>query len=150
MKFRSKKGFLMISVVIVVSTLMLYLLFSALNNTNKDLDIWIPSIVLILAVPLFLLWILVHTYYVLENGELKYVSGPIRGSIKIADIRQVTKNTTLWVGLKPATARNGIIISSKNYSELYISPVNNNKFIESLLEINSQIKVVDHKNDPIP
>ena len=135
------------SVVILVSTLMLYLLFTALSNTNKDLTVWIPSIVLILAVPLFLLWILIHTYYVLENGELRYVSGPIRGSIKISDIKQVTSNTTLWVGLKPATARNGIIISHNNYNEIYISPANNNKFIQQLLKLNPQIDVVDHKTD---
>jgi multisubunit Na+/H+ antiporter MnhB subunit len=142
-KFRSKKGFLMISVVILVSTLLLYLLFSSLNNTNKDLTVWIPSIVLILAVPFFLLWILLNTYYVLENGELKYVSGPIRGSIKVADIKLVTANTTLWVGLKPATALNGIIVSYENYNELYISPVNNNRFLKELLKLNPQIKVVN-------
>jgi multisubunit Na+/H+ antiporter MnhB subunit len=142
-RFRSKKGFLMISVVILVSTLLLYLLFSSLNNTNKDLTVWIPSIVLILAVPFFLLWILLHTYYVLENGELKYVSGPIRGSIKVADIKLVTTNTTLWVGLKPATALNGIIVSYENYNELYISPVNNNRFLKELLKLNPQIEVVD-------
>ena len=133
----------MISVVILVSTLLLYLLFSSLNNTNKDLTVWLPSIVLILAVPLLLLWILIHTYYVLENGELKYVSGPIRGSIKIADIIQVTTNTTLWVGLKPATALNGIIVSYQNYNELYISPINNDRFVKELLKLNPQIKVVD-------
>jgi Na+-driven multidrug efflux pump len=142
-RFRSKKGFLMISVVTLVSTSLLYLLFSSLNNTNKELTVWIPSIVLILAVPLFLLWILLHTYYVLENGELKYVSGPIRGSIKIADIKQVTANTTLWVGLKPATALNGIIVRYDNYNELYISPINNNRFLKELLKLNPQIIVED-------
>lgn len=135
----------MISVVLIVSTLFGYLLFTSLTNTEKSISLWIPSIILMLAVPLFLLWILIDTYYVLENGELKYVSGPIRGSIKIADIEHVRKNATLWVGLKPATARNGIIIKYEKNSELYISPTDNDLFIKKLLELNDEIKVIDKK-----
>ncbi len=75
------------------------------------------------------------------------MSGPIRGSIPIADINQVIKNTTLWVGLKPATARNGIIIKYGDYNELYVSPVNNEKFIDHLLEYNPDIAVVDQKDE---
>ncbi|SCX93230.1 PH domain-containing protein [Nonlabens sp. Hel1_33_55] len=140
----------MMSVVILVSTLLIYLLFSSLENTQKDLSIWIPSIILMLVVPFLLIWILIQTYYVLDNDELKYVSGPIRGSIKIADIEQVVKNTTLWVGLKPATARNGIIIRYNNYNELYISPYNNEKFIEKLLELKPDIEVQDDEDDIFP
>ena len=138
------------SVVILVSTLLIYLLFSSLENTQKDLSIWIPSIILMLVVPFLLIWILIQTYYVLDKDELKYVSGPIRGSIKIAEIEQVVKNTTLWVGLKPATARNGIIIRYNNYNELYISPYNNEKFIEKLLEIKPDIEVQDDEDDIFP
>ncbi|PRP66961.1 hypothetical protein BST86_07545 [Nonlabens agnitus] len=150
MRFNSKKGLLMLSVIVFVTTLLLYLLFSSLSNTQKNLAMWIPSIVLMLAVPVFLLWIYLQTYYVLEDGELKYVSGPIRGSVRISKIEQVIKNTTLWVGLKPATARNGIIVKYDNYNELYISPANNEKFIEKLLELNPDIVVKDDKDDIFP
>jgi len=145
MKFRSKKGFMMVSVVLTVSTFLTYLLISGFNNSDKDLSLWLPSIVLILAIPLFLLWILLQTYYTLEEGNLKYVSGPIRGSIKISEITKVTKNTTLWVGLKPATARKGIIIEYDQFNEMYISPSNNDHFIQKLLEINPNIEVIDKK-----
>lgn len=107
------------------------------------MSLWLPSILLISAVPAFLLWILLHTYYQLEDGSLKYVSGPIRGSIEVKDISEVIKNTTLWVGLKPATARKGIIIKYEMYNELYISPLDNDIFISKLLELNPDIKVVD-------
>ena len=58
----------MVSVVLVVSCL-LVLLLTSLNNSEKDMSLWIPSILLMLAVPAFLLWILLHTYYV-RNGVL--------------------------------------------------------------------------------
>ncbi|AZQ43898.1 PH domain-containing protein [Nonlabens ponticola] len=146
MRYRSKKGFLMILVVVTVCSILFYLMYSGLHNSQKELSFWIPSIVIMLIIPLLLLWILFQTYYKLGDGKLKYVSGPLRGSIEIKDINRIIKNTTLWVGLKPATARNGIIIKYGSYDELYISPKRADKFIEHLLELNPEIIVSDEED----
>jgi hypothetical protein len=131
----------MICVVVIVSALFLYLLITAMTNTEKGLGLWWPSLLLMLAVPAMLFWILLWTYYVLDSKELKYVSGPIRGSIPVRKITTVVKNTTLWVGLKPATARNGLLIKYGTFEEIYISPVRRAEFIKLLLEYNPSIIV---------
>jgi hypothetical protein len=48
----------------------------------------------------------------------------------------------MYVGMKPAFARNGIIVRYNKYDEIYISPPDNNEFVEELLKINPEIEVV--------
>ncbi len=55
--------------------------------------------------------------------------------------REVIKGKTLWVGLKPATARKGLIIKYGKFDEIYISPQTNDEFINRLLELNDAIKI---------
>ena len=97
---------------------------------------------LVLLIPLCLLvWNYVSTYYILENGKLKYRSGLIKGEIDIATIQEIQPYKTSWVGLKPALAQKGIIIKFHKYDEIYISPENNEKFTEELIKINPSILV---------
>ena len=77
----------------------------------------------------------------LTQTELKYKSGPISGKIEIERIKEIIKGKSLWSGLKPATARNGLIIKYDKYEEIYISPKTNDSFVEKILEYNSKIKI---------
>ena len=92
-------------------------------------------------VVLFLLWIFFDTKYELTKSHLKYKSGPIRGKIDIYSIRKIIKGKTLWAGLKPATAKNGLIIKYNKYDEIYISPKTNDTFIAKILEFNLEIEI---------
>ena len=56
----------------------------------------------------------------------------IKGKIEIKEIREVIKGKTLWVGLKPATARKGLIIKYGKFDEIYMSPQTNDEFINRL------------------
>lgn len=94
-----------------------------------------------LAVIFLLLWIYFDTSYLLTKEHLIYKSGPIRGKINIADIREVEANKTLYVGIKPALARKGLIIKYNKHDEIYISPSTNERFIKKLLELNGEVKV---------
>ena len=89
----------------------------------------------------FLLWLYYGTYYELTQTHLKYNCGPIKGNIEIKEIREIIKDKTLWVGLKPATARKGLIIKFGKYDEIYISPEKNDEFINHILELNDAIKI---------
>lgn len=101
-----------------------------------------PWLLLSLLVPLgFLLWIYFDTSYGIEDGALLYQSGFLRGRIPIASIDEVTEGTTLWVGVKPALAGNGLIITCGRYKQIYIAPENNGDLIADLLEVNPGIRV---------
>lgn len=54
----------------------------------------------------------------------------------------------MWTGLKPATARNGLIIKYNKFDEIYISPETNDTFVDKILELNGNIVITTHK-DPV-
>ncbi len=137
MKFTSRKDILFTLLVFGVIMLLVGLTFLQLHQGKE----WHWTNLLVLAVILLLLWIYFDTSYVVTKEYLFYKSGPIRGKINIADIREVEANKTLYVGIKPALARKGLIIKYNQYDEIYISPNNNESFIKKLLELNGEIKV---------
>lgn len=140
MKLKSKKDilfqFLTFGLTYIFITIILYQIFME-KWTNEFL---LTYFIMILTIG-FLLWIYFGTEYELTKTELKYKSGPIKGKIKIEEITEITKDKTLWSGLKPATARNGLIIKYRKFEEIYISPETNIVFINKILEINKNIKI---------
>lgn len=103
-----------------------------------------PFLLLPLIVPIvFLAWIYFDTYYQIGNGTLKYKSGFLKGTIDIGKINRVIIGKTLWVGMKPTLAKNGLIIKYNRYDEIYIAPESNAEFIHDLLAINKNIEVIE-------
>jgi len=137
MKFSSRKDILFTVLILGVSFLLIGLTFLQLYQGKE----WHWANLLVFAVIFLLLWIYFDTSYLLTKEHLIYKSGPIRGKINIADIREVEANKTLYVGIKPALARKGLIIKYNQYNENYISPNTNTSFVKKLLELNAEIKV---------
>ncbi|KJS05355.1 MAG: hypothetical protein VR77_08905 [Flavobacteriales bacterium BRH_c54] len=137
MKFSSRKDILFTVLILGVSFLLIGLTFLQLYQGKE----WHWANLLVFAVIFLLLWIYFDTSYLLTKEHLIYKSGPIRGKINIADIREVEANKTLYVGIKPALARKGLIIKYNQYNEIYISPNTNTSFVKKLLELNAEIKV---------
>ena len=103
-----------------------------------------PFIFLPLLAPLILiLWIYFDTSYKIENDQLIYRSGFLRGTIQISSIKEIGKGKTMWSGTKPALARHGLIIKHNKYDEVYIAPESNDEMISDLLKINSEIKITE-------
>lgn len=101
-----------------------------------------PYILLPLLSPIILvLWIYFDTFYKIENNELIYRSGFLRGRIDIPEIKEIVVDKTRWGGIKPALATNGLIIKFNRYDEIYIAPENNDEMIADLLELNPGIKI---------
>ena len=141
MKFTSRKDILFqligFSIIGFFIGIILYRIFSdGIENYNF---MWTD--ILLLAIAGFLIWLGLGTNYELTQTELKYKSGPIRGKIEIDKIHEIVKGKTLWSGLKPATARNGLIIKYEKYNDIYISPKTNDTFLKKILELNSRIKI---------
>jgi len=91
----------------------------------------------------FLLWIYFGTNYRVNNEDLFYRSGPIRGKIEISKIYEIVIGQQIIPILKPATGNNGLVIKYNQWDEIYISPNTNEKFIEKLLNVNDKVKVTD-------
>ena len=89
-----------------------------------------------------MIWAQFSTRYELKDQKLFYQSGPIKGQIEVERIREIIKGKSLWVGLKPAIARKGLIIKYDKYDEIYISPDSNDLFVNQILEMNPEIEVI--------
>ena len=134
----NKKGF--INYLLIGSILLPIVVFMLDKNTFTEN----PFILLPLLSPLILiLWIYFDTSYKIENNTLIYRSGFLRGNIEITTIKEILKGKTLWIGTKPALARNGLVIKFNKYDEIYIAPENNSEIIADLLKINSEIKITE-------
>ncbi|WP_026463343.1 PH domain-containing protein [Adhaeribacter aquaticus] len=102
-----------------------------------------PLAFIILLIPTaLLLWIYFDTFYAIANQTLKYRSAFLSGEIRIGEIREIVKGKTLWVGIKPALAKNGLIIKYNKFDEIYIAPENNDEMIIDLLKINHKINII--------
>lgn len=140
MRFSSEKSGLF-GVVILGSAITLVLVsLAGLLGYAKPKPVF--ALVCSLLIAVFMLWLWFGTYYRIKDGTLFYYSGPIRGSLKIQDINTLIVNKTLWVGMKPALATNGIIVKYNKYDEVYLSPRDKDAFIKELLKFNGNIKIV--------
>ena len=139
-KFKSKKDVFFQALILGIVGGCISLIVSVGLATGFDKSSYV-TISLLLLVSAFLLWSYYGTYYELTQKQIKYNCGLIKGKIEIKEVRGVVKGKTLWVGLKPATARKGLIIKYGKFDEIYISPQTNDEFINRLLELNDAIKI---------
>ena len=136
MKFNSRKDTFFKLFNIITISLLLILTFVEIYFVGLNIAISIFVVILMLSVVGLLVWLFFDTEYYLSQTELEYKSGPVRGKIKTEQIKEIIKGKTLWSDLKPASARNWLIIKHQKYEEIYISPKTNDLFIEKILELN--------------
>lgn len=143
MKFSSRKDFLFTFIILSVCSLLISIAIFEFFQKNISIKDVFP-IVIILCVVAFLLWLHFGTKYEITQTVLKYRSGPIYGEIPIEKIKEIIKNKTLWVGLKPATATRGLIVKYNKFDEIYISPNSNDSFVNYITTLNKDIKITSH------
>lgn len=140
MKFNSRTDVFFNSIFFGITALLLWLIVYTLNKDTISQTQWLSALITGSVVG-FLCWIYFGTSYTLTTEHLRYRSGPFYGSIEISTIQKIINGKTLWVGMRPATALNGLIIKYGKYDEVYISPDSNDRFIEEILKLNNQIIV---------
>jgi hypothetical protein len=140
MKFKSKKDIVFQILTFGLSSFFAAIILYQVVMQKSTNQLIVNGVIMIVTIG-FLLWIYFGTEYEVTKSELKYKSGPIKGKIQIEEITEIIKNKTLWSGLKPATARNGLIVKYRKFEEIYISPKTNDAFVNEILEINKNIKV---------
>ena len=139
MKFDSKKDLLFTLIFCGVILFLLYLLIFKIFIVGNFAPIDYFIAILLAIVITYLIWSYFDTWYLIKDEKLIYKNGPIKGSIDIQSISKLTLGKTLWVGLKPATSRNGIVIHYHSYDEIYISPESNKQLADALKQINNTI-----------
>ncbi|MFD0797785.1 PH domain-containing protein [Maribacter chungangensis] len=138
MKFKSRKDTLFTLIVFgVLSFVIVLIITGILKDEMAPEERWV-MIPVSLVIGL-VLWLYFGTCYELNQNEFIYWYGPFSGKVSIHKIREVVKGKTVYVGFRPATARNGLIIKYDTYGELYISPETNDSFIKRLLELKSDV-----------
>ena len=140
MTFKSRKDILFQSIFIVIISFFIGVLLVRVFKDGIANYTFIWADIFLVLLPVFLIWLDIETKYELTQTELIYKSGPVNGKINIDKIKEIIKDKTLWVGLKPATARKGLIIKY-GYDEIYISPKTNDTFINEILKLNNRIKI---------
>ena len=118
--------------------------YQFLSENTRNQNFIVGDILLILIAGL-LLWFNFGTEYELTPHYFKYRGGPLKGEIPLEKITEIVEGKTVWIGLRPATARKGLILKYDIYNEIYISPLTNESFIKKILEFDSQIKVTSIK-----
>ena len=114
----------------------------------KKPDAQEPSIyifnAIMITIVLALVWILLDTKYLLKENKIFYNSGPFRGSIAIDSIKKITHHSGIIVPVtfKPALNTKGLIIHYNSFDDIYISPKQEDLFLEELLKVNPNIEVI--------
>jgi hypothetical protein len=135
--YKAKREGLINYLIIGFTILPIIIFFFDLNNFIQH-----PFIAFPVFIPIgLLLWIYFDTYYKIENNELIYRSGFVRGKIDILSVKEILKGKTMWSGLKPALATKGLVIKYNKYDEIYVAPESNDEMISDLLKINPEIKI---------
>ncbi len=90
-----------------------------------------------------IIWILFDTKYSIKEENLYYYSGPFRGKITINSIKKIEHHSGLIVPVtyKPALNTRGLIIYYNSYDDIYISPNQEEIFLEELLKVNPDIEI---------
>ena len=140
--FTSSKNYYSVGIMWVIAIGLFIVLF-----VNKP-DAQEPSIYIFYAiiVPIIvaLVWILLDTKYILKENKIFFYSGPFRGSIAIDSIKKITHHSGIIVPVtfKPALNTKGLIIHYNSFDDIYISPKQEDLFLEELLKVNKNIEVV--------
>jgi hypothetical protein len=72
------------------------------------------------------------THYTLTSEELVCRSLIFKRRIPYTSIRKIEHSNNMYVGLKMSTAFRGLVIHYNTYDELFITPAEKDRFIESL------------------
>ena len=95
-----------------------------------------------LIIIVLIIWIKKQTNYLIENRHLIIRFGPMRWNIPIDKIDSIRLNQTpVSCRLGASLSLKGIVIYYKRLKAIYISPVNQDRFINTLRELNTEIVI---------
>ena len=135
MKFKSRKDWLFLTVIFGTIALCAAVVTGVMMNNEESFWSVLAIATVTGAVSWLLLSVLLSMRYSVDEDYIYYKAWPFKGKVKIQSIREIQVGTSMWTGLRVATAMNGLIIRYDQYSEVYISPDSNSSFIEKLKQV---------------
>lgn len=140
MTFKSKKDtyfkFLLISFSLLFISYPIYMVLLS----DMDFSIFI-KVLPVLAFTVLLYEVYFKTSFEISKGLLICKRIIVKEIIPIDRIHSITAHKTLIIGTHPATARTGLLLNYKTNKEIYITPENEDVFMERLLKFNPEIKI---------
>ena len=127
-------------------TIMLPATIYTYNSSNDSFDFIVVLGWFILAL-LFTTTSLLFLKIIIKDDDLIVNAGFNIYKIDIKTINTIRLGETMWVGFhKHGTAKKGLVISSKFKNDLYITPRNEEVFLQKIVQINPNIiiKKADH------
>ena len=100
--------------------------------------------ILLAAITLFIGHLYFHTYYLLDDEYVYWHSGFFKGKLPIKEIKSIRKAASpleVHALIKPCLTMKPLLMKYNTYDELPVSPLEEEKFIETLKTINPNIVV---------
>ena len=138
MRFYSKKG-LVLGVIIWGSILFMIGVFLFAPDKSEGASEVIVGVSICVITSAFFAWIWFNTYYEIGDEYIKIVSGPIRSKVKISSITSIKRTRNPLSS--PALSIDRLEVKHGKWDFSLISPKNEEKFCEILLEKNPNIIV---------
>lgn len=138
MKFKSKRDLSLTLVVWVPLLFVFGIGVFTLLSTRPGIGLAILVVFLTFIIPLFMLWVWLATYYVLDDRNLIIRSGPYKKVIPLSDIRSVEKTRNPLSA--PALSLDRLEIKYGKYGFALISPEDRDAFIEMFERQRHQMK----------
>ena len=94
------------------------------------------------AYTIFMASIYFNTYYQINGDHLNWVTGPIKGKIKVADITQIKRANSIWEIdslIKPILHHRPLLLRYTKFDDFPMSPEDEKAFIQELLSVNPSI-----------
>ncbi len=86
-------------------------------------------------------WIWFDTFYLIDEEYFTYRCGPLRGKIPIKNIKEMNPHARSWTGVRPALTFKYLRIQYDTYNEVFIAPIDEDRFIEAIRKKNPEIVV---------
>ncbi|EDL65616.1 PH domain-containing protein [Bacillus sp. SG-1] len=157
MRFYSKRGiviFPVLLVALIVILLSVVIQFVDLEFVTRvlgepDVTGSLAGVIIPLAAALLIIWLIIATYYEINDRVLRIVAGPIRYTIEIERIKSVrpSRNPLSSPALSldrleiTYSKPTGKVESRYSWNTILISPKNKERFIDELLKVNRKIEV---------
>lgn len=127
MVFKSKVDIWIAAVVVAAMILVAITMIPVMTISTTTALVSICGLLLGVGLPL---WVLFGTYYVVEHGNLRIRSGPLRWSIALSDITSVEPSRAWWSS--PALSLDRLKISYGNGKHILVSPLDKTKFLTAI------------------
>ena len=143
-KFKSKRSKGFGALLLITSVLFLFLGFGLpliLKQSFDLIELVFKTLIIILVLGLFI-WIWTGTYYTIDKEKLVAKYGPFRFLVLIQEIKTIrTDQNTIGGIIKPTLSWKCIEIEYGKYKTLSISPENQDRFINTMTDLNKEIKI---------